>query len=320
MPNAVILATRESADVEVQELVPGNSVFKITVTWGEEEPLNILDGQHRIEALRKLKEDGYAEFENFMLPFSLLIDIPFYMQAETFAVINGRQKPVNRSLIYDLLGYMPMGDEVIRDRAYRSEVALHRFCHKVVKVLDASSKSPWNSLIKMRGAGKGIVSQAAFVDQLALLTKPRKNSNRLQRLPLFYPYFRNNDLVGLAKLCVVYFLGVKAAWPQYWADEQALRESLFGKTNGIAVMFMVLHDLVILLGGVEAVTEEAIMSFWGRAPSIRIEFPPAGGGRGYQNEWYRAIMQEIGGVELQSMLPQAFERARERLALLGGLF
>jgi DGQHR domain-containing protein len=317
MPNPVILATSNETTVEVER---NGSVSRIVLSWlGDKRPVNIIDGQHRIRALRKLIDDGQSEFGNFMIPFSLLIDVPYYMQAELFAIINGRQKAVNRSLIYDLLGYLPtVSNQSIRDRAYKGEVAVQRFCHKVVKVLNLSSKSPWQSLIKMRGAGTGVVSQAAFVDHLTLLVKPR--SKRASMLPVLYDYFKDNDLVGLSKVCVIYFLGIRNAWPQYWENEETLKNCLFGKTNGIAVMFNVLHDLSILVGGPSQLSEELVKGYWEKAPEERITNPPAGGGREYQKEWYEAIMGDILDEESRLKLTEGLEKERTRLVQIGGLF
>lgn len=39
---------------------------------------------------------------------TFLIGIPFSQQAVIFAVINGRQKPVYRSIICNLFGYSPL--------------------------------------------------------------------------------------------------------------------------------------------------------------------------------------------------------------------
>lgn len=318
MPNPVILATRNETNVEIN----GNGTNSIvTLSWnGDKQPINIIDGQHRIRALRKLIEDGNPEFRDFMLPFTLLVDIPYYMQAELFAVINGRQKAVNRSLIYDLLGYLPsVTDQGIRDRAYKGEVAVQRFCHKVVKVLNVSSRSPWNSLIKMRGTGSGVVSQAALVDHLALLVKPR--SKAASKFPVLFDYFKENDLVGLSKVCVIYFWGIRNAWPKYWESEQQLRSNLFGKTNGIAVMFDIMHDLIIMAGGSMKLTENFVQKYWQKAPEDRIQNPPAGGGRQYQREWYEAIKDKMfDSQELQNQLNKGKQREEERLEELGGLF
>jgi DGQHR domain-containing protein len=288
MANPIILASRDSTEVEIAP-VDNSSFVSLSLTWTENVPTNIIDGQHRLEALRRLVATGHATFNDFEVPFTILFDVPFYLQAELFSVINGRQKPVNRSRIYDLLGYRAISDPKLRDKAYRGEMAVHRFCHHIVRTLNESRRSPWNSLIKMRGAGAGVVTQAAFVDHLTQFVVPRKDSNRLVFLPVFYPYFKNNDLVGLAKVLVLYFLGIRRAWPTYWESAESLRASFFGKTNGVAVMFRLLHDMIIMEGDAEQLSVEIVAEYWRRAPAERIESPPAGGGRGYQNEWYAAI-------------------------------
>jgi DGQHR domain-containing protein len=51
MPNPVILATRDTVIVEVQS---DERPLKITLKWYGDTPTNIIDGQHRVHALRKL--------------------------------------------------------------------------------------------------------------------------------------------------------------------------------------------------------------------------------------------------------------------------
>jgi hypothetical protein len=242
------------------------------------------------------------------------------MQAEIFAIINGKQTKVPRSRIYDLLGYRPIQDSSLKERAYRGELAINRFCHLAVRVLNSSKKSPWFRRIKMRGAGPGVVTQAAMVDHLATLVVPKKDSKRLSTFPVLYTYFKESDLVGLAKTCVIYFMGIAQAWPDIWQDDDALKSSLFGKTNGVAVMFMILHDMIVLAGGPEHLQFEQIRDYWKQAPQSRINNPPAGGSRSYQIEWYRAIMNQIFGAEFREKVNAAADILRERLRRSGALF
>ena len=235
-------------------------------------------------------------------------------------MINGKQKPVPRSRIYDLLGYRPIEDKILREKAYRGELAIHRFCHLAVRVLNNSQKSPWHNRIKMRGAGLGVVTQAAMVDHLASLVIPKRNSRRITTFPVLYKYFRGGDLVGLAKICVIYFLGIAKAWPDHWKSSHVLQNCLFGKTSGVAVMFMVLHDLCLLKGGPEMLTVEIIESYWRKAPLDRITKPPAGGSRGFQLEWYRAIMEAIVGKDYVAQIGEAGEKSRPRLLAEKALF
>ena len=319
VPNGVVLAVGE--DVSSCVKWGKRSKFaKIELSWGEGIPLHIIDGQHRVEGLKQVIKDGKTEFRDFELPVCLLLELPFYLQAELFAVINGKQKPVPRSRIYDLLGYRPIKDKDLREKAYKGELAIHRFCHLAVRVLNNTQKSPWHNRIKMRGSGPGIVTQAAMVDHLASLLIPKKNSLRVLNFPLLYRYFKAGDLLGFSKVCVIYFLGIAKAWPDIWNNDDHLKATLFGKTSGVAVMFMILHDLALLEGGAEFLTVEKVEKYWKNAPLNRINKPPQGGSRGYQLEWYRAIMEKIVGADFVGKIATAREAMREKMKTEGGLF
>jgi len=323
LPNAVILASRETADVEVRliDASPGSvaSVFFVTLTWQEDIPLNIIDGQHRLEALKMLiRED--AQYEDFMLPATLLIDFPYYMQAELFSVINGEQKAVNRSQIYDLLGYLPLKDPLTRQQVYEGELKVHRFSHNVVKVLNNSISSPWHSKIKMRGIGQGVVTQASFVDHLVPLINPRKETKSGRNLPVLYLFLKTNDLVGIARVVVIYFRGIKEAWPKYWVNDADLKASLFGQTNGVAITLRILQDLAVYLGGADKITHENVAELWRNAPEERLTTPPETGGRSVQELWYRSIMEGMLGGNFEEEINQRSFSVREDLRNIGGLF
>jgi len=137
LPNGIILAANEGVTV-IRDA--SNSV---SLEWDSVEvsqPLNIIDGQHRVEGLRILVLDKPAEFADFQVPSTLLLDLPFYAQAELFATINGEQKKVNKSQIFDLLGYKQISDPTLKEKFYLGEMAIQRFCHNAVKVLQTSQK------------------------------------------------------------------------------------------------------------------------------------------------------------------------------------
>ena len=102
LPNSIILAGRE--DVKVRFTADSGT---LDVQWETEtvgQPFNIIDGQHRVEGLKLLAAERQDEYQDFQVAVTILVDLPFYVQAELFSVINGRQKSVSRSRIYDLLG------------------------------------------------------------------------------------------------------------------------------------------------------------------------------------------------------------------------
>ena len=317
LPNSIILATREEVDISV-----GGNNTKLLIKWDEErlqQPFNIIDGQHRVEAVKLLANEQPDEYRDFQVSITVLVDLPFYVQAELFSVINGRQKPVSRSRIYDLLGYMPIKDPQTRRHAYLGEMAVNRFCHHAVKVLNTSSKSPWKNRVKMRGTGEGVVTQAALVDHLAAYLVPKKERGDMRYMPVLYSYFKSSDMVGLARLLVMYFIGINLAWPDFWQSDAVLKTCLFGKTNGIAVMFAILHDLIIDAGGPESLKIDSIQEKWAKAGQNVIKNPPPGGSKGYQAEVTATILRAMYGADYDQYLRNKIQALKPTLRDSGAL-
>ena len=316
LPNGIILAANDGVDVE---LADGNTML---LKWDDVDmhyPLNIIDGQHRVEGLKILVDESPQEFAEFGVPAALLIDLPFYAQAELFAVINGEQKKVNKSQIFDLLGYRPIADAALKGMAYRGEMAIQRFCHHAVKVLNTSKRSPWENMIKMRGSGGGVVTQAALVDHLAAYCSPKKDRPGLRYAPVLFSFFKDGDLVGISRFLLIYFIGIKEAKPSFWGSEAALRASLFGKTNGIVVLFAILHDLVCIEGGVSRVTVGRVADHWRKVSDQVIASPPRGGSKGYQKEVIAEVLSQMFDGDAEEKVLKGVADLRGELKSQGAL-
>lgn len=95
MPNSIILAV--NVDLDESEVVIAKESNLVDITLPREvTSAVILDGQHRVASFRYLDARVREEFQVIV---TFLIGIPFYQQAEIFAIINGKQKPVNKSII-----------------------------------------------------------------------------------------------------------------------------------------------------------------------------------------------------------------------------
>ena len=153
---------------------------------GEEENkfCSIVDGQHRLEGL---KESGVIE--KFELLVSFVFDTDPSRDAFLFSTINGNQKPVSRSLIYDLYG-------LSRSRT------VEKTCNKVMRSLNGedNTRSELSGKIKMLGykddfSQNGIVSQAAMIKNLMkLITDKSERDNIDTRNYIFRENFiKGND-------------------------------------------------------------------------------------------------------------------------------
>jgi hypothetical protein len=121
--------------------------------------------QKSIEKL-DLTEDDLSilkqAIENFQFSCTILLDFDIWEQGKVFADVNFNQKPVNKSLYYDIFGSYPDPE--------KNDIYL---AHNWTILLNSIPGSPLYKKIKLLGTGEGFFSQAFFVE--ALLPLLRKN-------------------------------------------------------------------------------------------------------------------------------------------------
>ena len=313
LPNSITLAVDISLDESDIVRVDGNGHVSICLPRIGTSAV-ILDGQHRVAAFRYI-DDRIRQ--NYELLVAFLIGIPFYQQAELFAIINGKQKPVNRSIIYDLFGYAPIdGDK--DGQLYEGLMAVSRFCSHVTRILDRVTESPWKSKIKMRGPGDdGVISQAAVVEYLSALVEPKTSTKRLKILPLLYSFFKKSDPAGCASLVILYLSAIQSALPSHWGN----KKSLLWKNNGIAVIVRILHDELILAGGSDKLMNAfpQVVARWRKAPEQDLVDPPKTGGGGVQNQLYEKFRAAMFNQSEVLRLEEMKEPLKENLIEIGGI-
>ncbi|VGL58249.1 DGQHR domain-containing protein [Klebsiella pneumoniae] len=103
-PTSVIL----SADLDSEGKRPKKPWFidnsSNLVIPTDDENASIVDGQHRIEGLKKAIQDGTLD-DDFDILCAVYFELPAPKQAEVFATINFNQQKVDKSLAYQLFGY-----------------------------------------------------------------------------------------------------------------------------------------------------------------------------------------------------------------------
>jgi len=105
----------------------------------------VIDGQHRLKAFDYTHKD-------MPLVVTAFINLTLAEVAEIFVNINYHQKPVNKSVVFDVLGI----SEDIFPQYFK--------LHKIVEKLHLDDiESPFYGKIKMLGIGKGFISQASLV-------------------------------------------------------------------------------------------------------------------------------------------------------------
>lgn len=151
LPNTVLVSADISKNYDLEDQILDAESNEIGYfSFPENFYFNIIDGQHRLGGLSLLNDNLLEEFE---IPAIVLFNISIGTAAKLFADINGKQKSVNKSLIYDL--YSQVDNE-----NYTLISKYHNICNLLYKDV----KSPLYRQIKMLGVGSGSISQAFFID------------------------------------------------------------------------------------------------------------------------------------------------------------
>lgn len=213
----------------------------------------IIDGQHRLFAYTR----AMASRRQMQLICSVFLDLPKPYQAQLFATINSTQKPVDKSLTYELFGYNIVEEE--EDRWSPDKLAVF-----LTRRLNTDETSPLRGRIVIAPKKDEIlqrlvvgatwrVSTAVVVegvmrlfttnpkkDTANLLEEPRKKrsslvSGRKDKSPLREAYLANNDVV-IYTMVLNYLVACEDI---FW--KRAAAGSFIMKTVGVQALFDILR-------------------------------------------------------------------------------
>lgn len=188
------------------------------IYFSENVEFTIIDGQHRlaglVAAFSKDKVNNDIE-----MPITLLLDANISIASKMFIDINGNQRKVNKSVIYDLF-----------ENTDPKEVELISRFASAVRVLNSKKSSPLYKRIKMLGTGDGTISQAFMIDYLMNSYKP-------------YPNFGSQEIYSNT---FVYFNLISRIYEKEWnsINEKGKLDSLLVKTNGMGALLLLLSNLI----------------------------------------------------------------------------
>jgi DGQHR domain-containing protein len=160
-PTAVLLSSRTPLIYDKKEG---------TITVTSDSKLQIVDGQHRLAGLRYvIEEKKEAQFENYNIPFVILVTPDRLVEMTQFRIVNGTAKQVRTDLVNMILTATYSGMK-------RSEIPnSDRWKIVVSNVVDRLAKdpqSPWRGIITLPGEitsrkeGGKVVRATSFITSL----------------------------------------------------------------------------------------------------------------------------------------------------------
>jgi len=132
------------------------------------EPIEIIDGQHRLFALDEMGNDGLLDdFLDYEVPVIVFDGLSEAWQAYLFWVINVEPKKINPSLAFDL--YPELRSQSWLESGEGIKVYQEHRAQELTEVLWRHDESPWRERIELHGNRvEGHVSNAAFIRSLTV--------------------------------------------------------------------------------------------------------------------------------------------------------
>jgi len=125
------------------------------------EPIEIIDGQHRLFAI----DEVLGDVANYEVPVVVFEGLTLSWQAYLFWMINVAPKKINPSLAFDL--YPELRRQEWLESGEAVKVYQEHRAQELTETLWKHPRSPWNGRIELHGKRvKGHVSNAAFIRSL----------------------------------------------------------------------------------------------------------------------------------------------------------
>lgn len=211
------------------------------------EKVFVVDGQHRLMAMKQLYVnlrnvkskitpetiDVIKYLDEYKFSCSILVNYDLWEQGQVFANVNFKQKPVNRSLYYDIYGseYRENEQDWKRNNIY--------LAHHLVRFMNEDPTSPYHGHIKMLGTGKGYVSQAFFVE--AIMRHFRNGGIWWYNADA--PDFSDRTYEYMAVELLTYYHVIEKLFSDYWPKTNELGGTLICKTTGTGAFVRLLSDM-----------------------------------------------------------------------------
>jgi len=135
---------------------------------------HVVDGQHRILALRKLIEEDPGRWSTFLIPFVSFLDADDREEMKQFYVVNSTAKSVKTDLALALLRSLTEGDpdiyEALQERGKQWQVDGQIIVERL-----ANESRIWRNLVRLPSMEKGVttIPSASLVTSLKpLLSSP----------------------------------------------------------------------------------------------------------------------------------------------------
>lgn len=240
LPTAVLFNFRHPGIRNALKYGDQGPYLDLTEVWAEGRPraagayFFVVDGQHRILALRKVIEDesfkeNPEDWLSFQIPFVCMLGADEDEEMDQFYIVNSKAKSVRTDLAYELLKERADRDgsvyQALVERGREWQVDAQGLAQRLFET------SPvWRHVIRLPSMEKGstTITNTGMVNSL----KPVLNDS---------PLFKRASMDQRIKILDAYWKGIKAAMPEAFEDPS---EYSLQKGHGAIILHEVLPDVL----------------------------------------------------------------------------
>ncbi|WP_312312798.1 DNA sulfur modification protein DndB [Empedobacter brevis] len=263
----------------------------------------IIDNKYKKQGELEKNEKYYVERKNkllqkikdFTICATLLVDFDIYEQAKVFADVNFNQKPVNKSLYYDIYGSFPNED-------HNDIYIVHNWC----KHLNEDDDSVLKNKIKMLGNGDGFISQAFMCDELLPLVR---KGGIWADIMNDYLNDRKDETEDILIFLKEYFKGVSKAFENLWPTNKAAnKNTILLKTTGIGALIKLIPDFYKEYGTRKDISENIRIRLKNLTKGSKYYFSKdegnfaIGAGKSLQKELFKELREDLKFQDKTSQL------------------
>jgi DGQHR domain-containing protein len=239
-PTSVLLNVRGDLSFEAGHDLGWCVLGELTI--GDDEKLWLIDGQHRVEALKRAVERN-ADFEEYPVIVSLLRLQKRFDELMLFYIVNRRQRSVPTDLAYRHLQQMlwEKGTEWLYELEGRRGVRLG-LATEIVDYLNEDPRSPWRGRVRRVGEGRReehIIHDKSLIRSVAEIMKEK--------------VFEGMSIRDLADLLIDFWNALSNVYPK--AFEEPHRYTLLA-TPGIFSLHMLFPSVYARCAKGGVITED----------------------------------------------------------------
>lgn len=225
LPTAVLLSVR---DADLYPRLDSSGRYILSVPDNGSRPFYVVDGQHRIEALRKvMDEDPDGDWAEFKVPAVVIFGADRGVEMDQFHIVNSNAKSISTDLALDLLK-----TRATKDDAFRKYLDSVGESWKVISqdlTERVSRRGVWNGRIRFPNESKGktLINSNSFVTSL-------RRALEQENFATYLPEQR-------ADIIDAYWSGIKEALPECFEDPASYNVQ---RTIGVYVLHYLLPTVL----------------------------------------------------------------------------